>query len=45
MDGLEMWGVGIQHSDPVRGAAGTRGVSGLAGLHLHTPKSPLSLWF
>ena len=45
MDGLEVWGVGIQHSDPVRGAAGTRGVSGPAGLHLHTPKSPLSLWF
>lgn len=44
-DGLETWGVGIQHSDPVRGAAGTRGVSGQAGLHLHTPKSPLSLWF
>lgn len=45
MDGLETWGVGIQHSDPVCGAAGTRGVSGLARLHLHTPKSSLSLWF
>ena len=44
-DGLETWGMGLQHSDPVRGAAGTPGVSGPAGLHLHTPKSPLSLWF
>lgn len=45
MDGLEMCRVGIQRSDPVCGAAGTRGVSGPAGLHLHTSKSPLSLWF
>lgn len=45
MDGLETCGVGIQRSDPVHGAAGTQGVSGPAGLHLHTSKSPLSLWF